>query len=127
MHQRGVNTISSVIFQCHLRQARNIYTNGRVLERHVALAQKEFPATQASACIVTVFGGEQEHTWQLALSFKVLGVLSSLPLAGKLEYITMLQNGQVFLSEAERYSNPFARGQLALWLIFAMVARGHHE
>jgi hypothetical protein len=32
----------------------------------------------------------------------------------------------VFLSEKERYSNPFAGGQLALWLISAMDARGHY-
>jgi hypothetical protein len=33
---------------------------------------------------------------------------------------TMLQNRQVFLSEKERYSNPFARGPLALRMASSM-------
>jgi hypothetical protein len=39
---------------------------------------------------------------------------------------TMLQNRQVFLSEKERYSNPFARGPLALRMISSLDARGHY-
>jgi hypothetical protein len=39
---------------------------------------------------------------------------------------TMLQNRQVFLSEKERYSNPFARGPLALRMTSSLDARGHY-
>jgi hypothetical protein len=35
----------------------------------------------------------------------------------------MLQNRQMFLSEKERYSNPFARRPLALWMTSSMVAK----
>jgi hypothetical protein len=38
----------------------------------------------------------------------------------------MHQNRWVFLSEKERYSNPFARGPLTLCLISAMDTRGHY-
>ena len=38
----------------------------------------------------------------------------------------MLQNRQVFLSDKERYSNPFARGPLALRMTSSLDARGHY-
>jgi hypothetical protein len=39
---------------------------------------------------------------------------------------TMLQNRQVFLSEKERYSNPFERGPLTLRMNSFLDARGHY-
>jgi hypothetical protein len=45
----------------------------------------------------------------------------------EIEYSSNNESRQVFLSEKERNSNPFARGPLALWLISAMDTRGHYE
>ena len=44
----------------------------------------------------------------------------------EITWATMLQNRQVFLSEKERYSNPFARGPLALRMTSSLDARGHY-
>jgi hypothetical protein len=38
----------------------------------------------------------------------------------------MLQNRQVFLSEKERYSNPFAREPLALRMLASLDSRGYY-
>ena len=49
----------------------------------------------------------------------------------KLEYVIINESRQVFLSEKERNSNPFARGAAGtmadFWQSSAMDARGHYE